>query len=521
MTPTPRPANTNPARPVGRTSKDASGRLRQITDRRLRPKPEALGPVLLPSLPPQRRSFPKAGLVVTAVLTLVAASACGTSDATIYTTTEGGGADETTIGTETTVGGETTDGTEAAVGKETTTDTETTNSETANREEAPDDDTPTTSDEIPTSGAASNTSPTDDEIDHDQAQNKEDESAAIDTRKDDFEVLADYLGPAFEIEHEPETTRALRLEHQHLIAECMAAEGFVYIPVLSPAELSSLWAEEHARETGFGITTSYGQDSFLFGDDWINPNQEIMDSMSDSELEAYRAALNGSSPDTYIAPDDWPEPSQELIDSMSESELEAYLAELASFSQDPGTDIEPEGCADEAFAQVWGSEIRDALNFDSMFERFLSDPRVLAANGEWSDCMSDKGYDYTDREQLINEVHGDFSQRLLAIVGTEDLLPYDFVGLSDFEMHKIMSEISFDVLKDMILEVYRDRVLAVDQEAVAALQQEERDLAVATVQCEGLTYAKTIDVRREYEHQLVSENRALLEEYRAKRLGTQ
>ncbi len=413
----------------------------------------------LPVLPRLLQRLVRVTFVAFAVLALVAASACGGNDATTSNTAAASNDDTT--------GNDTSDGEDEA-------------------EDSSGDDT---------GGEAS-----------EQEQAEQDESTDDDG---ELETLADYLGPAFAMTVDPEAQQAMFMQQeqqaQQLIAACMASEGFEYIPVVQPqSEVNSLLGmddEERASEIGFGITTLYGSEEL------------------------------------FLAPEDWTDPNQAIIESMSESEREAYYDTLYAIGENTVTEIDPEtgeefemvdgfggGCLGEAYEEVWQAdfqqEVMEALDLDSMYQRFLADPRIVAANQEWSECMSDKGYDYSDPDQLIEEALEDFSQRLEQLVGNANLIPDPFEGLSPEEIEEVLAESSPEALRDLYAQAQEDAMAAVDQDALAALQQEERDLAVASTECQRDLNDKVDEITREYEALIIEENRAILEEYHAQRSTT-
>ena len=97
---------------------------------------------------------------------------------------------------------------------------------------------------------------------------------------------------------------------ERAIAECMRAEGFEYIPNLTAATFAAapefdLTQREYAEKWGFGITTTMQADGspvddapgMASFDDTASqdPNQAIVEGLSDSERAAYEEALYGAS----------------------------------------------------------------------------------------------------------------------------------------------------------------------------------------------------------------------------------
>ncbi len=172
---------------------------------------------------------------------------------------------------------------------------------------------------------------------------------------------------------------------EQIVATCMKAQGFEYIPVdpsqppaLVPADQLDPDAPqagtlESAKEFGYGISTwdiEDGQpDDVDLGQE--DPNQEYVDSLSESARKAYELALHGVPPtDEELASDDWaPDPAKS-------------------------------GCYGESTAQVWNTDdVWGAPQFASLIEEMSyvatdldNDPEVTAASALWGSCMAQNGY---------------------------------------------------------------------------------------------------------------------------------
>ena len=97
---------------------------------------------------------------------------------------------------------------------------------------------------------------------------------------------------------------------EEIVAECMAEEGFEYIPVdqtqftsFSSDELDVEWGTlEFAEQYGYGATTNpwgggEGEEEQPVDEEqpeFVDPNQEAVEAMSATEQEAYYAALYGN-----------------------------------------------------------------------------------------------------------------------------------------------------------------------------------------------------------------------------------
>jgi len=201
--------------------------------------------------------------------------------------------------------------------------------------------------------------------------------------------------------------RVTRMRAQELVAQCMADEGFTYTPVDSDAagtEIAMPTTDDgetlvygtlpYAEAYGYGITTNPWADSAVPGQSptaqaWIDPDQEYLESMSESEMAAYEVALNGVQPD-FTEEEDWE-------------------------SWNPTW--EERGCYGFANHEVYGDAMGDAnggndwaeleAEIESMWASIDTDPRVAHAVEDWASCMADAGYQgmgsIDDGEDLISE----------------------------------------------------------------------------------------------------------------------
>lgn len=182
----------------------------------------------------------------------------------------------------------------------------------------------------------------------------------------------------------PESGDAQMRQMEELVAQCMSEEGFEYIPVdhsggqsFSSDDLDVEWGtREFAELYGYGATTDPWSDLMEEvpedgGDQWFDPNEEYVSSMSESEQEAYYLALYG--------------------DQTGPAEGEEEEWEW---------DWEQAGCQGWAQNEAWGGGDSDdgeqfrALQDDmnAMWEATMSDPRIAAVEAEWASCMADAGY---------------------------------------------------------------------------------------------------------------------------------
>ncbi len=188
----------------------------------------------------------------------------------------------------------------------------------------------------------------------------------------------------------------LERQAEEQIVACMKAEGFEYIPadhgisqaISGDEDLpygSRAWTEVY----GFGVTTqrfpesSVSPEAVGFPDEMIgdyseedDPNAAYLDSLSDSEREAYNAALWGD-------------------DIMFEEPPDEESSEVTTMDE-----YEPSGCQaiayEEAFGGGGGGGFYEAFGdeIQELYERMESDPRVTEAEQDIEACVSEQGLDY-------------------------------------------------------------------------------------------------------------------------------
>ena len=326
------------------------------------------------------------------------------------------------------------------------------------------------------------------------------EGAGTEPDEDEPETLADYLGYDF---NDPEAAAAQAMEDerrvQEAIARCMAQEGFEYVPAVRPVTSSRLAfdQEEFAREQGFGITTGFGREgSFLVEeeDGWEDPNQAIVESLSESEREAYDEVLHGPFDQSAFGEDLDPETGEPV------------------FPDDPFGG----GCQGQAYEEVYGAQMemweKLGPELQELWQRVQADPRFEEAERQWVVCMADRGYSYNGIDSLYEEVYEDFGGRLAEITGGADPFGDPFEGWTDEEIDAFFEERSQEEIDDFFAQAGREEMDEIDQDALAALQQEEIDLAVAAFECQEPMMDTFQELQREYEGRFIRENRDVLDE---------
>lgn len=172
-------------------------------------------------------------------------------------------------------------------------------------------------------------------------------------------------------EANPIEDRRRQLEVEELTSTCMRDQGFEYEPVDWSAQMNPEDDLQFSDPVAFGEKYGYGvmrsYELYEIGDggegqDFEDPNQEYVNSLSPDEQNAYYEALYGSGMEEPVDED------VEVVDPTPEQM----------------------GCSGMASAEVFGDrdlgpEVQDAL--EDYFTNLSSDPRLDEANRAWAACM--------------------------------------------------------------------------------------------------------------------------------------
>jgi hypothetical protein len=325
------------------------------------------------------------------------------------------------------------------------------------------------------------------------------------------ETLADFFGWSDE---DPEAAEAEYREQESRIQEsirlCMAEAGFEYQPMLPP-EGSFGFADEEfdegewVRTQGFGITTWYGNEDAVMeperAEEWVDPNQEMLEAMSESESQAWYEALYGTEE----------EQTEDMVTEVDPETGEEYQVSYGYGAGCQGEAYEAEYGEQQATDDLW-TELNPEM--EAMYERVQADPRIVELDEEWSACMAEAGYEYESMSRMQETIYQDFQTRFDEIVGPNGGFADPFEGWSQEEIDAFFEEKAQEEIDAFFAEAEQASQENVDMEALAALQQEEIDLAVADFECRGDYYEVYQEVSEDYEAEFVEQNRELLEQIR-------
>ncbi|WP_291050508.1 hypothetical protein [Herbiconiux sp.] len=268
---------------------------------------------------------------------------------------------------------------------------------------------------------------------------------------------------------------------QDAVAVCMKEQGFDYKPDLNSTTTLVMdpemeWgSEEFAKTNGYGITTDISGLTGAPSGEYVDPNQQYIDSLSPTEQTAYNDALWGA---PLVDPDaSGDDASAEVGDASNYDWHDAGCMGAAQHEHglfsDPADDPEYASLTEEMGA---------------LYEKAHSSPAVQAEEEEWSSCLASAGYPgFEHKDDPLSH----FSDRMGELQKTGD-------GLQAGQPSDL------------------------DPAALAALQEEEIATAVADFDCARDTgYAETLQREQtRIEQEFVDENKDRLDALVA-RLGAQ
>lgn len=200
-----------------------------------------------------------------------------------------------------------------------------------------------------------------------------------------------------------------------LVAKCMREAGFEYVPVdyatvrkAMDADKTApgLTTEEYAATYGYGISTQPpggAASPAIIG--LGEENMRIFNSLSGSDQAAYNYTLFGENTDATFA----------------------VSLEAEDFS-------ETGGCTRAAIEQVFSPEELGAAYYNPGDALIEQDPRVIAAIGDWSDCMREAGFNFDSPE----DIEEDIMDRLDAIL--DGAVPEELSAAGQAELTELQGE---------------------------------------------------------------------------------
>ena len=184
----------------------------------------------------------------------------------------------------------------------------------------------------------------------------------------------------------------LAKKSEDVVAACMREQGFEYTPSQSVAVASNEsingpqnGTEECAAQNGYGITTQMGPDASnaqrAAAAEWVDPNADYLATMSQTEQDAFEAALYGKP--VEVSTDDL----SETAGSVS-MEYDWVTGGCQGKSQH---EVYDQG-AGAAYSDPTFVSLQDEMN--KVWESARTDPKAAEIDAAWSSCMADAGYDF-------------------------------------------------------------------------------------------------------------------------------
>jgi hypothetical protein len=278
-------------------------------------------------------------------------------------------------------------------------------------------------------------------------------------RADDepIDPIAEFFGFGRPGDDDQQRFREQQRRVEELVRQCMAAEGFDYIP-MDPPDMGAMPGEgltqrEFAERYGYGMSTFF-EESMEEAEEFVDPNADQVETMTDEQRRAWEEAL-------YGPPSEQPQ--------VAEGEDETVVFE--GFGG---------GCQGEAAEAVYGGE-QDAFTdlFRNYQEALEADPRWREAAESWRECMAAEGYDFAEPEDAIEAVN----ERAEELYQSVDPFP----GLTEEEIAALSPE-----------ELEATTPPEPDPELLAETKEFELAVAVADYDCQGDLRRATAEVGREY-----------------------
>lgn len=225
-----------------------------------------------------------------------------------------------------------------------------------------------------------------------------------------------------------------------LVTQCMSEAGFEYVAadydtvrqgMVADKSLPGLSEEEFIAQYGYGISTLYtglgpqASDATTPAKIGLGErNVAIYNNLSPADQVAYNRALFGENQDATFA----------------------VALEAEDFSRTGG-------CTRAAIEQVFAPEqltITYANPLDALIQQ---DPRMVAAFGEYADCIREAGFDYTHPEQI----EADIRSRVDAITSGDplDALSADaMTALTELQgEERAVAQVAFDCEEEFLTPV--------------------------------------------------------------------
>jgi hypothetical protein len=286
--------------------------------------------------------------------------------------------------------------------------------------------------------------------------------SAEDTRSADDEVtdpIAEFFGFGEPGDDDEQRFREQQRRVEDLVRECMAAEGFDYVP-MDPPEMGAfpgegLTGREFAERYGYGMSTMF-EESMEPSEAFEDPNAEQLQAMTDEQRRAWDEALYGT-------------PSEQPPATEGE-EGEVVFEGFGG------------GCQGESAEAVYGGE-QDVFGelFSNYQEALEADPRWREAAETWRECMAAEGYDFSEPEDAFEAVNERANELYESIDPLAGMSQAEIAALTPDELEALTSE-----------------PMEPDPELLAETTEFELAVAVADHDCAADIRRATAEIGQEY-----------------------
>ena len=278
---------------------------------------------------------------------------------------------------------------------------------------------------------------------------------------------------------------------QEAVVDCMKKEGFDYTPMDTSEFIGSSGpfnddipfdSKEWAEKYGFGMSTTLdnpiGAETPMTPPS--DPNGKYVESLSESERDAYFKALYGA---------------QQEFDP-TETEASAPIR------------YEPSGCEgnarknvdpSQAFYTEFGEEMGD------LFESVENDPLIVAASKKWAACMKKSGYEYETPEAMYEEANTKVQEF--------------YGGMGITTEATVLADGSATVSGATPVEGEAPPTTEIDKKKLAEVQAWEKKVAVANWECSKDLNKVRMEVQARVEQDFIDANKAKIDELLAKSGG--
>ena len=180
-------------------------------------------------------------------------------------------------------------------------------------------------------------------------------------------------------------------EREALVATCMQEQGFEYVPLdpatdgaysveeAEDAPVVDYDSEEYAATEGYGVFTYDEEDQAEEPvEEYVDPNEDYVAAMSESESTAYYEALHG--------------PQVEYDEDAPEEEVRYDWTTAGCYGAADHEVMGEQAWEDPAFASLMEE-------MDGLYEEAAADPAMVALDAEWAGCMADAGFTGFTKQQ--------------------------------------------------------------------------------------------------------------------------